>query len=309
LKSKVLIGTSSFGKSNPLPIDLLQQHGLEIILNPYGRKLTREELISLLPGVDGLLAGLETVDRNVLMVSNLKVVSRCGSGISNVDVVACRDLGIVFKYTPFGPTQAVAELTVAMMIVLLRDAWAMHLSLCGGKWDKRTGFQLKGKTVAIIGFGRIGRCTASLLEPFKVKLIVVDPFLEKEKERIAIMELESALHVADIIILHASGEEEIIGGKEFDLMKEGTFLCNAARGKNINEVALAAALDSNKVAGAWIDSFNEEPYNGLLCGHPKVLLTPHVGSYTAEGRLDMEMEAAQNLINGLVEADSGTLLI
>jgi len=298
----VLIGTSSFGRQDTAPIELLQDHGLEVVLNPYGRKLTCEELIELLPGVDGLLAGLENIDRKVLEASTLKVVSRCGSGISNVDIDACREMGIVFKYTPFGPTQAVAELTVAMVIALLRDVWAMHASLRAGNWDKRVGFQLKGKTVAIIGFGRIGRRTASLLASFNVNLIAIDPFLKKEKENVTVMELHDALPVSDFIIVHASGDEEIIGAEEFALMKDGAFLCNAARGQNVDETALVDALHSGKVAGAWLDSFSTEPYKGPLCDHPKILLTPHVGSYTAEGRFEMEMEAAQNLIDGLSEA-------
>ena len=298
MKPKVLIGTSSFGKRNSKPVELLADHGLEVIPNPYGRKLTREELIKLLPGVDGLLAGLETVDRSVLESSTLKVVSRCGSGISNVDVDACRELGIVFKYTPFGPTQAVAELTLGMMIMLLRDACSMNSSLHGGKWDKRVGFQLKGKTVAIIGFGRIGRRTASLLAPFGVDLIAVDPFLNPKEERVTVRKLHDALPVSDIVLIHASGDEEIIGTKEFAVMKHGTLLCNAARGQNVNELALVEALNSGQVAGAWLDSFPREPYRGGLCGHAKVILTPHVGSYTSEGRLEMEIEAAQNMIDG-----------
>lgn len=299
MKPKILIGTSSFGKSNPKPLELLADHGIEVIQNPYGRKLTREELMELLPGVDGLLAGLETVDREVLAASNLKVVSRCGSGISNVDVEACKELGIVFKYTPFGPTQAVAELTVGMIIMLLREAFAMNLSLHGRKWDKRIGFQLKGKTVLIIGYGRIGRRTASLLSPFNVNLLVVDPFLNRGEEDVTVMELHDALPASDIIVIHASGDEEIIGPKEFSLMKSGTVLCNAARGRNVNEVALLDALDSGRVAGVWFDSFSCEPYFGSLCGHPKAILTPHVGSYTAEGRLEMEINSAEYLIAGL----------
>ena len=309
MKPKILLGTSSFGKRNPAPIQLMERHGLEVDPNPYGRKLTREELLHLLPGITGLLAGLEAVDRGVLEASNLKVVSRCGSGISNVDVDACRELDIVFKYTPFGPTQAVAELTVAMMISLLRDAWAMHANLCNGKWDKRVGFQIKGKTVVIIGFGRIGHRTASLLEPFEINLIAVDPFLRIEEKPVTMMELHGALPQADIVVLHAGGEGLIIGKEQFAMMKDGAFLCNAARGQNVDETALLTALDSGKVAGAWLDSFAVEPYHGPLCGHSKVILTPHVGSYTVEGRMAMEMEAAQNLIDGLAEANQDPAFI
>jgi D-3-phosphoglycerate dehydrogenase len=299
---KVLLGTSSFGKKNSAPIELMERNGLTVIPNPYGQKLTREQLLELLSGVDCLLAGLETLDRAVLDASDLKVISRCGSGISNVDVKACEDLGIVFKYTPYGPTQAVAELTLAMMINLLREVCTMNQSLNNGRWDKRVGFQLKGKTVCIIGFGKIGRRTASLLAPFEVNRVAVDPFLPGEVDGVTVMDMGEALPQADIVVLHASGEDCLIGKDELAMLKDGAFILNAARGQNVDESELLSALDSGKVAGAWLDSFCEEPYSGHLCGHPRVLLTPHVGSYTAEGRLDMEMEAAQNAIDGLCES-------
>jgi len=301
MKPKILLGPSSFGGRDPAPLALLEAHGLEVIPNPYGRKLTKAELLALLPGVDGLLAGLEPVDREVLEASSLKVVSRCGSGISNVDTAACRDRGIVFKYTPYGPTQAVAELTLAMMIVLLRDAWAMHAKLREGQWDKRVGYQLRGKTVVIVGFGKIGRRTASLLAPFEVDLIVVDPGLRQEDEQVRLLPLDQALPLADIVVLHASGEDMLLGARELARLRPGAFVLNAARGGNLDEAALAAALDSGQVAGAWLDSFACEPYCGPLCGHPKVLMTPHAGSYTKEGRLAMEMEAARNIVEGLAE--------
>jgi D-3-phosphoglycerate dehydrogenase len=300
--SKVLLGTSSFGKKNPAPIELMERNGLTVVPNPYGKKLTRKQLLELLPGVDCLIAGLETVDRAVLDASDMKVISRCGSGSSNVDVKACEERGIIFKSTPYGPTQAVAELTLAMMINLLREVRTMNQSLNKGIWDKHVGFQLKGKTVCIIGFGKIGRRTASLLGPFEVNLFVVDPFLSGEVEGAAVMSMEEALPLADIVVLHASGKDCLLGKNELSLLKDGAFILNPARGENVDESSLLSALDSGKVAGAWLDCFCEEPYAGPLCGHPRVLLTPHIGSYTMEGRLSMEMEAAQNAIDGLCES-------
>jgi D-3-phosphoglycerate dehydrogenase / 2-oxoglutarate reductase len=300
-KLKILLGPTSFGENDPSPIKLMEQNGLEIIKNPQGRKLTREDLIELLPGVDGLVAGLEPLSRDILKKSDLRVVSRCGSGISNVDVDACQELGIVFKFTPYGPTQAVAELTVSMIISLLRDTWFMHRNLSKGKWTKSVGYQLKGKTVTIIGFGRIGRRTAHLLAPFDVNLIVVDPWITSEEETFQRLPLIDALPVSDILIIHASGDGQIIGKEELKMMKQGAIICNAARGENVDEDALLEALDSGHVGGLWMDTFSVEPYNGPLCDHSKVITTPHVGSYTAEGRFEMEMEAAQNIIDGLSE--------
>lgn len=296
-----MIGPSSFGSLDFAPIDFLTSNGCEVIDNPYKRKLTKAELLELLDGVDGLIAGLETIDREVLENSNLRVVSRCGSGISNVDVDACRDLGVNFKYTPYGPTQAVAELTLCMMLSLLRKAHIMHASLSEGKWDKYVGYQLMGKTIVIVGFGRIGQRTASLLQPFYVEIIAVDNALENESppNHIKVMALHDALPLADFVILHLSGEEVIMGAEEFSLMKGSAFLCNAARGRSVDEEALVNTLYHRRIAGAWLDSFVNEPYAGPLCKSPHVILTPHVGSYTKEGRLKMEMDSARNLIDGL----------
>lgn len=301
MKKKVLIGPSSFGSSDSAPLDLLKENGCRVIDNPYKRKLTRQELLELLPGIDGLVAGLEPLDRDVLVRSELKVISRCGSGISNVDVDACEELGIAFKFTPYGPTQAVGELTVAMMINLLRKVVPMHNSLVNGRWDKRVGMQLKGKTVCIIGFGRIGRRTAELLLPFQVDLVVVDPFITANALDVRQLELHQALSIADVVVLHMSDDDCVLNREALSQLKPGAYICNAARGTNMDEAALLEGLEKGSVSGAWLDCFTDEPYNGPLCQHPNVILTPHVGSYTKEGRLAMEMECARNMIDGLIE--------
>ena len=297
-KKKILIGTSSFGKMNSEPLDLIEKAGFEVILNPYGRKISKNELIDILPGIDGIVAGLETIDREVMEQSDLKVISRCGSGISNVDVDAVNDLGIKFYYTPDGPTQAVAELTVGMMIVLLRNAFEIASDLKKRKWTKHVGFQLNGKTVLLIGFGKIGQRVMDILKPFALKFLVVDPAIKNIQNDCRLMDLKEALPQADIISLHASGDNCILGEKEFNFMKKGVFVLNAARGGLINEDILKQKIESGRIAGAWLDSFSDEPYSGDLCDNPEIILTSHVGSYTKEGRFSMELETAENLLKG-----------
>jgi len=296
MNKKVLIGPSSFAVLDSAPKERLIKSGFEVIDNPFKRKLTKSELIELLPGVEGLIAGLETIDREALEKSDLKVISRCGSGLSNVDLVAAKDLGIKVCYTPFGPTTAVAELTIGAMLSLIRMIPQMDYALHRGEWSKKIGFQLEGKTVAIIGFGRIGRRVAELLLPFKVKIIVVDSFLKETVDGYEILPLDEALPQADIITIHSSGEECILNTREFSLMETGVFLLNAARGGLISEEALLEALREGKVAGAWLDTFTNEPYSGSLCQYQNVILTPHIGSYTYECRRQMETEAVENLI-------------
>lgn len=301
---KVLIGPSSFAALDKKPLDKLLKSGCEVIDNPFKRKLTKAELLDLLSGgVTGLIAGLEPLDREVLEKCNLKVISRCGSGLANVDLEAANKLGIKVCSTPDGPTGAVAELTLGAMLSLIRMIPQMNEDLHEGRWTKRIGMQLEGKTVLIIGFGRIGRRMTSLLFPFKTEILVVDPHLDSPAENVSVTTLEEALPKADIISIHASGKTCILGDKEFSCVKPGAFLLNAARGDLINEEALIEALEEDRIAGAWIDTFEQEPYFGPLCKYPQVILTPHVGSYTHDCRLRMEIEAVENLIKALIELE------
>lgn len=298
---KVLLGPSTFGAADQSPVERLIKAGFDVINNPFGRKLTKQELIELLPGVKGLIAGLETLDEDVMRKSELKVISRCGSGLSNVDMEAAKRLEIRVYYTPYGPTTAVAELTIGAMINLLRRISLMDRDMHEGRWTKNIGLQLENKTVAIIGFGRIGKKVASLLRPFQVKIYAVDTAQQGDVDGVKILTLEEALPISDIITIHSSGEEQIMGEDEFKLMKDGSFLLNAARGGLVNEESLIHALEGGKIAGAWLDTFCTEPYAGSLCKFPQVILTPHVGSYTMECRRSMEMEAVDNLISALLK--------
>lgn len=296
MKHKVLVSTSSFGVPDDAPLKRLAQAGFEVQLNPYKRKLSQQELLELLPGVTGLVAGLETLDHDVMSRSDLKVISRCGAGLSSVDMPAAQRLGIKVCSTPDTPTQAVAELTLGCLLNLLRKISPMDQDLHQGKWNKQTGSQLEGKTVVIIGLGRIGRRVAQLLEPFHARIIGVDPCASGVAGQFKFLTLEEALPLADIITLHCSGEDCLFSSREFALMKKGIFVLNAARGGLIAEQALIDALEDGTVAGVWLDTFEEEPYKGELTRYPQVLLTPHVGSYTRECRLQMELQAAENLI-------------
>lgn len=304
---KILIGPSSFAAIDDGPMKILSETGAEIIDNPYKRRLTRSELVKLLSdGVTGLVAGLEPLDREVMSGSDLKVISRCGSGMSNVDLEAAGEIGISVCSTPDAPVASVAELTLGAMLDLLRTISFMNNELHKGKWTKKIGLLLERKTVAIIGFGRIGQRLSEILMPFKVRILVVDPVLRVEKQAgITVASLEEALPQADIICVHSSGEDCLINSEEFKLMKPDALLLNAARGSLIDEKALIEALDNKRIAGAWLDVFEKEPYSGVLIGHPQVILTPHVGSYTRECRKMMETQAVENLIKAFIKIKDG----
>jgi len=297
---QILIGPSTFGEPDKAALEALSEAGWRILDNPFKRKLTKKELLDLLSeDVVGLIAGLETLDREVLERSNLKVISRCGSGMTNVDIEAARGLGIKVFSTPFGPTSAVAEATLGALLCLLRMIPIMDRDLHTGKWKKRIGTQLEGKTVAIVGYGRIGSRFAELLSPFQVKILVVDPMLEGADAVFPVISFKEALPQADIISLHASGEKTIIGSDEFRAVKPGVFFLNGARGGLVDEGALVKALETGRVKGAWIDTFQQEPYSGPLASFDQVILTPHIGSYSLECRRSMEMESVKNIISAL----------
>jgi len=301
MKAKILIGPSSFAESNSAPLERLKAAGFTVIDNPYKRKMTKQEIISLLADdVAGILAGLEPLDREVLTQSSLKCISRVGAGMTNVDLKAAAELDIPVFNTPDGPTNAVAELVVGALISMLRYIPQSNKVLHEKEWTRKIGAQIEGKTIAIIGFGHIGRRVAELLAPFKAKLIAVDPFLDKSQYlSCPLMTLEEALPQADIITIHTSGDECMFDYEAFNKTKKGVFILNAARGNIISEEALIKALDDGIVEGAWLDTYSIEPYNGRLCNYNNVVLTPHIGSYTMECRQYMESKAVNNLLQEL----------
>ena len=297
---KILIGPSSFAEKDDAPLALLREAGLNVVPNQVKRKYTKTEVIKLLQGVQGLIAGLEPLDAEVLRQANeLKVISRCGSGMSNVDVTEAKQLGIEVFNTPDAPTASVAELTVGAILAGLRHVPRVNASVHAGNWEKRIGRLLAEQTVAVVGCGRIGRRVIALLQPFGCRILGIDSAAASCPKGVEMLSLDKALPLADIITLHLSGEECVLDKRAFSRMKKGVFICNAARGGSLDEQALANAVKSGLVAGAWLDALSLEPYKGPLQDLEQVILTPHIGSYTIEGRKRMELECVQNLLKGL----------
>jgi D-3-phosphoglycerate dehydrogenase len=299
---RVAIGPSSFAQEDDTPIRLLESAGVEIVPNPYSRRLTEEEIIAHLVGVDGLVAGLEPLNRKVLSSApQLKVIARVGIGVTNVDFEAAREFNVKVSNTPDPPAIAVAELTLTALLVLCRKLIPTNSALHAGEWKKMIGLGLLGTKVLLVGYGRIGRRVGHLLRAFGAEVLVADPFVEqvslKDGERL--VKLEEGLGEAQAISLHASGTDTLIGPEQFDRMRDGVILLNSARGELVDEDALVTALESGKVGGAWFDAFWQEPYKGQIVGFEQALLTPHVGTYTQQCRLDMESEAVRNLLRDL----------
>ena len=301
---RIAITTTSFAKYDDQPLQLLKDSGFEVVLNPYGRKLSGDEVVELSADAVGVIAGTEPLDRTVLeKLPLLRVISRCGVGMDNVDLKATAQLNIKVFNTPFGPTLAVAELTVGLILDLLRNITQMDRDMKAGIWKKRMGNLLSDKMVGIIGFGRIGQKTGELLRALGCMIGYYDSLRIKEFKdlRIKKLEMDELLLKSDIMTVHVSGkyEKPLLGAKEFDMMKDGACLINVARGGAVDENALFNALKDGRLAGAALDVFEKEPYNGPLKELDNVILTPHIGSYAKEARMEMEIQAAKNLVEGL----------
>lgn len=297
--------TSSFARESPEALELMENEGLKIILNPWGRKLKEEELNKLLKDHRpvGLLAGTEPITREVLDAAkdHLRIISRVGVGWDNVDREAARQMGIRVSRTSGVLTQAVAELTIGLILSALRSISSNDRLIREGKWHKTMGGLLSGKIVGIIGFGHIGQRVGELVTAFGAKVLYYDP-QPMDAPWAQAVTLPDLLSQAEIITIHASGRGKILGPDELkNICKRGVLLVNTARGGLIDESALQECLKNGKVSFACLDVFEDEPYCGPLCSLENVILTPHVGSYAREARVLMERTAVENLLNGLRE--------
>ncbi len=220
----------------------------------------------------------------------LKLIIRAGVGIDNIDVPYATKKGIVVKNTPNASSDSVAELAIGHMFALARFIAISNCTMREGQWNKKKyeGVELGGKTLGIIGMGRIGKALAKKAEALGMNIIYNDMFGRQDSLTYDFLELEDLLKSSDFISLHVPYDKEkgsLIGKAQFDIMKDGVYLINCARGKVVEEAALLEALDSGKVAGAGIDVFEEEPTkNEALVNHPKVSVTPHIGAATKEAQ-------------------------
>lgn len=294
---RILITTSSFGLESSEPLNLMQAAGFECIVNPYSRKLSEEELIALLSKhkPQYIIAGTETYNRNVLEIAKpfLKMISRCGVGIDGIDLSVAGEFGIKVKNTPDAPTRAVAELTIGLMLDVLRRISLIDKNIRNGKFDKFMGNLLFGKTIGIIGYGRIGKCVAHYTEAFGCKIIFHEPNSPNS------MPLDDLLKESDIVTLHCplvAETKNIINEAALRKMKKTSILLNASRGGLVDENALVKTLIEKRIAGAAIDCFEKEPYNGKLIEFDNVVLTSHIGSYAKESRIKQEIDAVKNIL-------------
>jgi D-3-phosphoglycerate dehydrogenase / 2-oxoglutarate reductase len=303
---KILVSSRSFGKTDSGAKEILQKEGLELIKNPFGRKMTEKEIIEVGEGVVGIIAGTEKITKKILSdLKKIKVISRYGIGMDNIDVQEAQKRGILIYNTPISPIKGVAELTISLMLNELKKINILDKRLKNGEWKPEMGKLLESKTVGIIGLGNIGKCVTEYLKPFKTKIIAYDTTVDKEsciKNNIKMISFKELLQYSDIITIHVPLTDKtyhMIGKKEFDIMKDSAIIINTSRGGIIKEDELYNAIKEKRIAGAAIDVFENEPNVGKLKDLDGIIITPHIATYTFETRKQMEIETTKNLIDGL----------
>lgn len=294
---------------DPAAVELLRQADGFTVTAPGG--MSRAETLAAIPAADALIIrSATTADAELLAAAhNLRVIARAGVGVDNVDLAAATQRGIVVMNTPDGNTIATAEHAFGLMLALARHIPDSEISMRGGKWDRKTfmGVELRGKTLGIIGFGRIGRAVAKRALAFEMTVITADPYIPADVAAdfgVELVDLDTLYARSDFITLHSIITDEtrnMINAASLTKMKPGVRIVNAARGALVDEYALAEAIRSGHVAGAALDVYSAEPppADHPLVGLPGVVHTPHLAASTADAQINVAIDAARLVLDAL----------
>ncbi len=287
---------------------LRSQEGFDVV-EAYGS--SPEELSKLAVDADAIIvrSASSVTAQTIAKAGKLKAVGRAGVGVDNIDVSAATDRGIIVMNTPGGNTIATAELTFTHLLCSARPIPQANASMKGGKWDKKAfqGAELCKKTLGVLGLGRIGSEVAKRAKAFEMTVFAYDPYLTAERARdlgVRKVELDELLKEADFITVHmpkTDATKHMLDADAFAKMKTGVRILNCARGGLIDEAALAAALESGKVAAAGLDVFEDEPLpaESALRGYDRVVMTPHLGASTVEAQENVGLEVAECVAEAL----------
>jgi phosphoglycerate dehydrogenase-like enzyme len=301
----VLVTARSFGRSRPELRDELEGAVGEVRWNDLGRPLTTEELREAIAGVDGVIAGIDRFDAGVIgAASRLRVISRHGTGTDGVDLDAARSNGVVVTNTPGANAAAVAELAIGLMFALARRIPEGDRRVRAGEYGALGGVQLGGRTVGLIGLGRVGSEVARRAEALGCRVVAFDPAVAAEEARTlgaTLAEQEQVVAEADFLSLHVpvtDATRDLVDAGFLGRMKRGAFLVNTARGELVVDKDLADALEAGRLDGAALDTTREEPPRpgNPLLGRDDVILTPHSGADTDEARAAMGRAALDDLL-------------
>ena len=300
----IAVTSPSFSK-HPDLIHKMNQSFSDFKLNSEGRRFSKDELIEYLTGYEAAIVGLDTINQSVIdALPDLKIISKYGVGLNNIDLDYCRKKNIKIGWTGGVNKLSVAEMVIGNTISLLRNLYVSSNQLSTGSWIKNGGMQLSGKTVGIIGVGHIGKEVVRLLKPFNCKILVNDIIDQSDyyqSNGLTTATKEEIFEQADIITAHTPLTEQtrhMINASSIRSMKTHAIIINSARGGIVDEVALKQALVDKVIGGAAIDVYEEEPANDLsLLQIPNLICTPHIGGNSKEAVFAMGMSAINHLLN------------
>ena len=305
--ARLLITTVPFAAHNSFPLELLDSVDVEFEINPIGRRLKEDELVEMVAETEILIAGTEPITAKVMEAApNLKLISRVGIGMDNVDLLAARTRGIAVSYTPEAPAPAVAELTFGLMLSLLRHTHVANLGMHRGEWDRHMGRRISEVTIGIIGTGRIGSRVLRRIPVFGTPRTLVNDLNPRNnlvpESKLEWVSKETIYREADVISLHipmTKNTYNMISIEQLRQMKPDALLINTSRGGIINESDLYEVMSEGHLGGAAIDVFQDEPYEGPLGEIDRCLLTSHMGSMSVDCRSRMEIEATEEAVRYL----------
>jgi len=287
-------------------IDFMRKNGLKVDIKT---DILYEELLNIISEYDALIVRSRTkVTKEVIdRAERLKIIGRAGVGVDNIDVDYATERGIVVVNAPGGNSVSAAEHTIGLILAIARKIPQADRSVKEGKWERKkfVGIELRGKTLGIIGLGRIGYEVAKRMRCFEMNILAYDPYVSEERAKSVgakLVSLEELLRNSDIITIHVPKTKEtenMISYKEFEIMKDGVYIINAARGGIVNERALYDAIVKGKVAGAALDVYEKEPpdKDNPLLKLDNVVTTPHIGASTKEAQMMVGMTVAEDIVN------------
>ena len=304
---KILITPRSFASTSKKTLEMFRKKGYEIIKNETSRPLNNREMSVKIKDVDGIIIGIDDLNAQIIkQARNLKIISKYGVGVDNIDIKAATAQGIVVTNTPTANIDAVADLAFALMLALARRIPEADRETKTGNWKKFIGTSVWRKKLGVIGLGKIGKQVVKRAEGFEMEILCHDIIQDEEFARqfgIRYVDLETLLKESDYITIHVplnDATRDMIGYKELEMINENAFLINTSRGGIIDEKALYNTLKNNKIKGAALDSYKEEPpENSPLAELENIIMTSHNGAYTKEAINNMGIQATQNLIDVL----------
>ncbi len=307
---KILVTPRSLTKGGDPSLEVLRTAGYQLVFSTPGKLPDEQELVGLVPGCVGWLAGVEKITAQVLdAATDLRAISRNGTGVDAVDLDACKRHGVNVLRAEGANARGVAELTLALLLALSRSIPFGDAGLKMGRWGRRMGSELAGKTLGLVGCGRIGKIVARFALAMDMKVIAYDEFPDSgfaPSLSFCFLPMEDVLRESDFLSLHCpyqEGERPVINREAIEKTRRGLFLVNTARAGLVDPEALLEALEKGHVAGYGVDVFaTEPPAVDVLISNDRVIASPHVGAYTKESVARVTRQAVENLLSAITES-------